>query len=158
MLFFCGYLSIVNFTNFYSNNTSKFLSYLTEKNYEKNGVSEITTEYMNKYGYDGIISFGGPFVYGYANLGWTNSLILPNESDWWNPEFGYTKAVNLFLDKNPDVFLSLGTLENMSYYYNSNDNNSILFFNNYVSENYTNIKTEYEKYNLYFYKKIDVFN
>ncbi|KLI52864.1 hypothetical protein [Brachyspira hyodysenteriae] len=154
MLFFCGYLSIVNFTNFYSNNTSKFLSYLTEKNYEKNGVSEITTEYMNKYGYDGIISFGGPFVYGYANLGWTNSLILPNESDWWNPEFGYTKAVNLFLDKNPDVFLSLGTLENMSYYYyNSNDNNSILFFNNYVSENYTNIKTEYEKYNLYFYKK-----
>ena len=46
----------------------------------------------------------------------------------------------------------------MSYYYNSNDNNSILFFNNYVSENYTNIKTEYEKYNLYFYKKIDVFN
>ena len=153
ILFFCGYLSIINFTNFYSNNTSRFLSYLTEKNYEKNGVSEITTEYMKKYGYDGIVSFGGIFVYGYANLGWTNSLVLPNETDWWNPSFGYTKAVNLFLEKDPDIFFSSDMIINLSAYYNIDDINSINFFNNYVATNYINIKTGYEKYNLYKYKK-----
>ena len=155
MLFFCGYLSIINFTNFYSNNTTRFLSYLTEKNYEKNGVSEITTEYMKKYGYDGIVSFGGIFVYGYANLGWTNSLVLPNETDWWNPSFGYTKAVNLFLEKDPDIFFFSDMIVNFSAYDNIDDINSINFFNNYVSTNYVNIETGYEKYNLYMYKKIN---
>lgn len=155
IILFSGYVSFSSFSNLYSNNFNKFCKYLKDKNYEENGVSKRVTEYMKKYGYDGIVSFGGAFVYGYANLGWTNSLILPNESDWWNPEFGYSNAVYLFLKQDPDVFLSGATLENMSvYYYSSNDNNSVLFFNNYVSQNYTNIKTEYEKYNLYFYQKI----
>lgn len=150
-----GYISFSNFSNLYSNNFNKFYTYLIDKNYEENGITKKVTDYMSKYAYNGIVSFGGPFIYGYANLGWTNSLILPNESDWWNPNFGYTKAVNLFLEKDPDIFLSTKVLDNMSVYYiNSNDNNSVLFFNNYVNKNYTNVKTEYEEYGLYMYKKI----
>ena len=150
-----GYISFSNFSNLYSNNFNKFYTYLIDKNYEENGITKKVTDYMSKYAYNGIVSFGGPFIYGYANLGWTNSLILLNESDWWNPNFGYTKAVNLFLEKDPDIFLSTKVLDNMSVYYiNSNDNNSVLFFNNYVNKNYTNVKTEYEEYGLYMYKKI----
>lgn len=150
VLYSCSF----NFNIAFSDRAKKLFSYLETKNTEENGITSKVTEHMKKYGYDGIVSFGGPFVYGYANLGWTNSLILPNESDWWNSQLGYTKAVEMFLEKSPDVFLSEKELDNLSSYYNSNYVNSINFFNDYVDNYYTNIKTEYEEYDLYFYKKI----
>ena len=151
VLYSCSF----NFNILFSDKSKNLFSYLKTKNTEENGITSKVTEYMKKYGYNGIVSFGGPFVYGYANLGWTNSLILPNESDWWNSQLGYTKVVEMFLEKSPDVFLSGRNLDNFSYYYNNtNYVNSINFFNNYVLKNYTNIKTEYEGYNFYFYKKL----
>ncbi|MEI0531769.1 hypothetical protein R4I97_09430 [Brachyspira pilosicoli] len=150
VLYTCSF----NFNIVFSERSKKLFSYLKTKNTEENGITSKVTEYIKKYGYDGIVSFGGPFVYGYANLGWTNSLILPNESDWWNPQLGYTKVVEMFLEKSPDVFLSGKELYNISYYYNTNYINSVNFFNDYVLKNYTNVKTEYEKYNFYFYQKI----
>lgn len=144
------FISISNFTNILNPN---FYKQISAKNDEKNGITYIITEYMKKYGYDGIASFGGAFVYGYANLGWTNSLILPNESDWWNPSFGYSNAVKIFLDKKPDMFLSEQYLKNLDVFYHNKENEqSIYLFNRFVNLNYTNIPTEYEKHGFYLYK------
>ncbi len=144
------FISISNFTNILSPN---FRKHILTKNDEKNGITYTITEYMKKYGYDGIASFGGAFVYGYANLGWTNSLILPNESDWWNPSFGYSNAIKIFLDKKPDIFLSEKYLKNLDVFYHNEENErSIYLFNRFVNMNYTNIPTEYESYGFYLYK------
>lgn len=144
------FMSISNFINILNKN---FYNDIRAKNDERNGVTYIITEYMRKYGYNGIASFGGTFIYGYANLGWTNSLILPNESDWWNPSFGYSNAVKIFLDKKPDMFFSKQYLENLDVFYHNEENErSIYLFNRYVNMNYTNIPTGYEKYGLYLYK------
>lgn len=144
------FISISNFTNILNPN---FYKYMHSKNDEKNGITYIITEYMKKYGYDGIASFGGAFVYGYANLGWTNSLILPNESDWWNPSFGYSNAVKIFLDKKPDMFLSEQYLKNLDVFYHNEENErNIYLFNRFINLNYTNIQTEYERYGFYLYK------
>lgn len=118
------FISISNFTNILNPN---FYKQISAKNDEKNGITYIITEYMKKYGYDGIASFGGAFVYGYANLGWTNSLILPNESDWWNPSFGYSNAVKIFLDKKPDMFLSEQYLKNSDVFYHNKENEHSIY-------------------------------
>ena len=144
------FMCISNFINLLNKN---FYNDMRAKNDERNGITHIVTEYMKKYGYNGIASFGGTFIYGYANLGWTNSLILPNESDWWNPSFGYSNAVKIFLDKKPDMFFSKQYLENLDVFYHNEENErSIYLFNRYINMNYTNIPTEYEKYGLYLYK------
>lgn len=144
------FMCISNFINLLNKN---FYNDIRAKNDERNGIAHIVTEYMKKYGYNGIASFGGAFIYGYANLGWTNSLILPNESDWWNPSFGYSNAVKIFLDKKPDMFFSKQYLENLDVFYHNEENErSIYLFNRYINMNYTNIPTGYEKYGLYLYK------
>lgn len=145
-------LSVNNISNIWRPVNPDFYNYMSKKNDEKNGVSYIMTEYMKKYGYNGISSFGGAFVYGYANLGWTNSLILPNESDWWNPSFGYSNAFRVFLDIKPDLFFSSKTLSNASFYYNEDCQNSVNNYNEYINFNYTNLTTEYEINGLYMYK------
>ncbi|WP_307970762.1 hypothetical protein [uncultured Brachyspira sp.] len=131
------FMCISNFINLLNKN---FYNDIRAKNDEINGIAHIVTEYMKKYGYNGIASFGGTFIYGYANLGWTNSLILPNESDWWNPSFGYSNAVKIFLDKKPDMFFSKQYLENLDVFYHNEENErSICLFNRYINMNYTNI-------------------
>lgn len=146
------FMSITSFINIYNPMKDNFYKNMRTKNDEKNGISYIVTEYMEKYGFNGIPSFSGAFVYGYANLGWTNSLILPNESDWWNPSFGYSNAVKIFLDKKPDMFFAGQYLQNFDFYYRNKENeSSIYLFNRYINMNYTNIPTEYEKYGFYLY-------
>lgn len=144
------FMCISNFINLLNIN---FYKDMHAKNDERNGITHIVTEYMKKYGYNGIASFGGTFIYGYANLGWTNSLILPNESDWWNPSFGYSNAVKIFLDKKPEMFFSKQYLENLDVFYHNEENeHGIYLFNRYINMNYTNIPTGYEKYGFYLYK------
>ena len=109
-------ISVNNFTNFYNPVSNNFYNYMQTKDDEKNGYTYIVTEFMKEYGFNGIASFGGAFVYGYANLGWTNSLILPNESDWWNPSFGYSNAIKIFMDNKPNIFFSGKTLNVLSFY------------------------------------------
>ncbi len=145
-------ISVNNFTNIFYPISNDFLYYMQTKNDEKNSVTYYVTEFMKEYGYNGIASFGGPFVYGYANLGWTNSLILPNESDWWNPNFGYSNAVKIFLDRKPNIFFSYKTLKIYSFYNNKNDNDYANIFNEYVQTYYTNISTKYDEFGLYLYK------
>ena len=144
-------ISVNNFTNFYNPVSNNFYNYMQTKDDEKNGYTYIVTEFMKEYGFNGIASFGGAFVYGYANLGWTNSLILPNESDWWNPSFGYSNAIKIFMDNKPNIFFSGKTLNVLSFYYNQNYNDSVDLFNKYVENYYTNITTKYEEYGFYLY-------
>ena len=144
-------ISVNNFTNFYNPVSNNFYNYMQTKDDEKNGYTYIVTEFMKEYGFNGITSFGGAFVYGYANLGWTNSLILPNESDWWNPSFGYSNAIKIFMDNKPNIFFSGKTLNVYSFYHNQNYNDSVDLFNKYVENYYTNITTKYEEYGFYLY-------
>ena len=144
-------ISVNNFTNFYNPVSNNFYNYMQTKDDEKNGYTYIVTEFMKEYGFNGIASFGGAFVYGYANLGWTNSLILPNESDWWNPSFGYSNAIKIFMDNKPNIFFSGKTLNVFSFYHNQNYNDSVDLFNKYVENYYTNITTKYEEYGFYLY-------
>ena len=144
-------ISVNNFTNFYNPVSNNFYNYMQTKDDEKNGYTYIVTEFMKEYGFNGIASFGGAFVYGYANLGWTNSLILPNESDWWNPSFGYSNAIKIFMDNKPNIFFSGKTLNVYSFYHNQNYNDSVDLFNKYVENYYTNITTKYEEYGFYLY-------
>lgn len=144
-------ISVNNFTNFYNPVSNNFYNYMQTKDDEKNGYTYIVTEFMKEYGFNGIASFGGAFVYGYANLGWTNSLILPNESDWWNPSFGYSNAIKIFMDNKPNIFFSGKTLNVSSFYHNQNYNDSVDLFNKYVENYYTNITTKYEEYGFYLY-------
>ena len=144
-------ISVNNFTNFYNPVSNNFYNYMQTKDDEKNGYTYIVTEFMKEYGFNGIASFGGAFVYGYANLGWTNSLILPNESDWWNPSFGYSNAIKIFMDSKPNIFFSGKTLNVLSFYHNQNYNDSVDLFNKYVENYYTNITTKYEEYGFYLY-------
>ncbi|TXJ61062.1 hypothetical protein EPJ74_02150 [Brachyspira aalborgi] len=144
-------ISVNNFTNFYNPVSNNFYNYMQTKDDEKNGYTYIVTEFMKEYGFNGISSFGGAFVYGYANLGWTNSLILPNESDWWNPSFGYSNAIKIFMDNKPNIFFSGKTLNVYSFYHNQNYNDSVDLFNKYVENYYTNITTKYEEYGFYLY-------
>ena len=144
-------IAVNNFTNFYNPVSNNFYNYMKTKDDEKNGYTYIVTEFMKEYGFNGIASFGGAFVYGYANLGWTNSLILPNESDWWNPSFGYSNAIKIFMDNKPNIFFSGKTLNVLSFYYNQNYNDSVDLFNKYVENYYTNITTKYEEYGFYLY-------
>ena len=144
-------ISVNNFTNFYNPVSNNFYNYMQTKDDEKNGYTYIVTEFMKEYGFNGIASFGGAFVYGYANLGWTNSLILPNESDWWNPSFGYSNAIKIFMDSKPNIFFSSKTLNVLSFYHNQNYNDSVDLFNKYVENYYTNITTKYEEYEFYLY-------
>ena len=144
-------ISVNNFTNFYNPVSNNFYNYMQTKDDEKNGYTYIVTEFMKEYGFNGISSFGGAFVYGYANLGWTNSLILPNESDWWNPSFGYSNAIKIFMDNKPNIFFSGKTLNVSSFYHNQNYNDSVDLFNKYVENYYTNITTKYEEYGFYLY-------
>ncbi|MEI0581486.1 hypothetical protein [Brachyspira pilosicoli] len=151
---FCKYLFNVLNKDIPKNITTSYTfdRYMINKHRGK-GFDTVITEFMKKYGYNGIASFGGYFEYGYANFNWTNSLILPNMSDWWNPSFGYSNAVKIFLDKKPDIFLSERKLYYQSFYNNNDDIININKFNEFVNNNYTNIYTEYEKYNLYIYSK-----
>ena len=144
-------ISVNNFTNFYNPVSNNFYNYMQTKDDEKNGYTYIVTEFMKEYGFNGIASFGGAFVYGYANLGWTNSLILPNESDWWNSSFGYSNAIKIFMDNKPNIFFSGKTLNVYSFYHNQNYNDSVDLFNKYVENYYTNITTKYEEYGFYLY-------
>ena len=144
-------ISVNNFTNFYNPVSNNFYNYMQTKDDEKNGYTYIVTEFMKEYGFNGIASFGGAFVYGYANLGWTNSLILPNESDWWNPSFDYSNAIKIFMDNKPNIFFSGKTLNVYSFYHNQNYNDSVDLFNKYVENYYTNITTKYEEYGFYLY-------
>ena len=144
-------ISVNNFTNFYNPVSNNFYNYMQTKDDEKNGYTYIVTEFMKEYEFNGIASFGGAFVYGYANLGWTNSLILPNESDWWNPSFGYSNAIKIFMDNKPNIFFSGKTLNVLSFYHNQNYNDSVDLFNKYVENYYTNITTKYEEYGFYLY-------
>ena len=144
-------ISVNNFTNFYNPVSNNFYNYMQTKDDEKNGYTYIVTEFMKEYGFNGIASFGGAFVYGYANLGWTNSLILPNESDWWNPSLGYSNAIKIFMDNKPNIFFSGKTLNVYSFYHNQNYNDSVDLFNKYVENYYTNITTKYEEYGFYLY-------
>ena len=144
-------ISVNNFTNFYNPVSNNFYNYMQTKDDENNGYTYIVTEFMKEYGFNGISSFGGAFVYGYANLGWTNSLILPNESDWWNPSFGYSNAIKIFMDNKPNIFFSGKTLNVYSFYHNQNYNDSVDLFNKYVENYYTNITTKYEEYGFYLY-------
>lgn len=133
-------VSVNNFTNFYIPVSNNFYHYMQTKDDEKNSITYTATQFLKEYGYNGVVSFGGAFVYGYANLGWTNSLILPNESDWWNPSFGYSNVVRMFLDKKPNIFFSSKTLINISsFYQNQSYNDSVKLFNKYVENYYTNI-------------------
>ncbi len=78
---FYKYLNKLDNNIFKETNVSNiFYNYMINKN-KNDGRDIIITEFMKKYGYNGIASFGGYFEYGYANLNWTNSLILPNISD-----------------------------------------------------------------------------
>ncbi|MEI0700661.1 hypothetical protein [Brachyspira intermedia] len=167
-MLFTMFMSVNNYNIFYkylfnklddnifkeTNVSTTFYNYMINKD-KSDGRDVIITEFMKKYGYNGIASFGGYFEYGYANLNWTNSLILPNISDWWNPSFGYSNAIKIFLDKQPNIFLSEEKIYDPPFYINNDYISCINNFNEFIKKNYTNIPTEYQKYNLYIYKKID---
>lgn len=147
-------ISVNNFTNFYNPVSNNFYNYMQTKDDEKNGYTYIVTEFMKEYGFNGIASFGVAFVYGYANLGWTNSLILPPMSIWGTTTFPFTNAVKIFLDKNPNIFL-LDKKSTLFYAESSSKDSketTLLHFLDYYIENYyTNITTKYEEYGFYLY-------
>ena len=139
-------VSVNNFTNFYNPVSNNFYNYMQTKNDEKNSITYTVTEFLKEYGYNGEASFGSVFTYGYANLGWTNSLIFPAMSIWGTPTYPFTNAVKTFLDKKPDIFFL-----DKTPYFNFIKDETLSNFYKYVENYYTNIPTKYEKYGLYLY-------
>ena len=147
-------VSVNNFTNFYIPVSNNFYNYMQTKDDEKNSITYTATQFLKEYGYNGAASFGTVFNYGYANLGWTNSLILPPMSIWGTTTFPYTNAIKIFLDKNPDMFF-LDKTAIFAYGKASIDfinDKSLWQFYQYVENYYTNIPTKYEKDGLYLYR------
>uniref|UniRef100_UPI00259AE661 hypothetical protein n=1 Tax=uncultured Brachyspira sp. TaxID=221953 RepID=UPI00259AE661 len=147
-------ISVNNFTNFYNPVSNNFYNYMQTKDDEKNSITYTATEFLKEYGYNGVASFGSVFAYGYANLGWTNSLILPPMSIWGTTTFPFTNAVKIFLDKNPNIFLldKKSTLVYAEWSSKDSKETTLLHFLDYYIENYyTNITTKYEEYGFYLY-------
>ena len=147
-------ISVNNFTNFYNPVSNNFYNYMQTKDDEKNSITYTATEFLKEYGYNGVASFGSVFAYGYANLGWTNSLILPPMSIWGTTTFPFTNAVKIFLDKNPNIFLldKKSTLFYAEWSSKDSKETTLLHFLDYYIENYyTNITTKYEEYGFYLY-------
>lgn len=147
-------ISVNNFTNFYNPVSNNFYNYMQTKDDEKNSITYTATEFLKEYGYNGVASFGSVFAYGYANLGWTNSLILPPMSIWGTTTFPFTNAVKIFLDKNPNIFLldKKSTLFYAELSSKDSKETTLLHFLDYYIENYyTNITTKYEEYGFYLY-------
>lgn len=152
-LFLALVFSVTNFTNLFFPLSEGTRYYFEKKNDERNSITYAITEFVKKYGYDGMPAFGGYYDYGYANLGWTNSLILPDEPDFGIRGFGYKKASEILKNHNANEFFS-SHITNDVWEVDIKGENQVKkdFYNNYVKKYYTNI-AEPNDNGFYLYKR-----